>query len=220
MRKFLFLILLTLLPATAQARPRDDVMSGAYRCAPVANSRQWLDCYYGAAQPQRAGLGLAPALAGQIQLAASPPVGGAIPDEEIRSQVMVAASRCYPIGGDRQWLDCYYAAARPMRVSLGLQAPPAAPTYVEASNPAPARPVARSKKMVAQVQSFTFDRQRNFTVTLANGETWRQVSGDTNTAHWDKAPGSYTAIISPGFLGSTNLQIKGEPQIFKVQQVR
>jgi len=85
---------------------------------------------------------------------------------------------------------------------------------------APARPAARPKKFAAQVQSFTFDRQRNFTVTLANGEIWRQVAGDTNTAHWNRAPATYTAIISPGFLGSTNLQIKGDPQIFKVQQVR
>ena len=50
----------------AQARPRDEALSGAFRCAVIADSRQWLDCYYGAAQPVRAALGMPSALAGQV----------------------------------------------------------------------------------------------------------------------------------------------------------
>ncbi|MBA2588675.1 MAG: hypothetical protein H0U98_08630, partial [Alphaproteobacteria bacterium] len=42
--------------AHAQARPRDESLSGAFRCAVISDSRQWLDCYYGAAQPVRAAL--------------------------------------------------------------------------------------------------------------------------------------------------------------------
>ena len=64
------------LTVEAQARPRDDALSGAVRCGVVADSRQWLDCYYGAAQPVRAALGLGSALPAQIALAASPPSGG------------------------------------------------------------------------------------------------------------------------------------------------
>ena len=55
--------------APAQARPRDEALSGAFRCAGVADSHQWLDCYYGAAQPVRAALGMPPALPAQIKLA-------------------------------------------------------------------------------------------------------------------------------------------------------
>src|SRR6185503_11911330 len=66
-------LLLASLPAAA--RPRDDALAGAFRCAGIADSRQWLDCYYGAAQPVRAALKLAPALAAQVQLAQSPPGG-------------------------------------------------------------------------------------------------------------------------------------------------
>src|SRR5207253_6605788 len=62
--------------ASAEARPRDDALSGAIRCGVIVDSRQWLNCFYGAAQPVRAGLGLVPAPAAQIQLAASPPQGG------------------------------------------------------------------------------------------------------------------------------------------------
>src|SRR5882757_7164961 len=109
----------------AQARPRDDALSGAFRCAAIVDSRQWLDCYYGAAQPVRAALGLAPALAGQLKLAAVPPGGGAPRDEGVRDDVMAGAAGCNRVSGDRPWLDCYYAAAAPMRVQLGLSAPSA-----------------------------------------------------------------------------------------------
>ena len=37
---------------------RDDVMAGAAACNRVAGDRPWLDCYYGAAVPMRAQLGL------------------------------------------------------------------------------------------------------------------------------------------------------------------
>jgi hypothetical protein len=53
---------------SAVARPRDEVLAGAFRCAPVSDARTWLDCYYGAAQPVRATLGLPSAPAGQAAL--------------------------------------------------------------------------------------------------------------------------------------------------------
>jgi hypothetical protein len=71
-----FLILPFLLAQPAFAEPtRDEVMSGAARCAGVADNRAWLDCFYGSAQPMRALLGLQPAPAGQVRLV--PPPGAA-----------------------------------------------------------------------------------------------------------------------------------------------
>ena len=58
------------------AAPRDDVKAGAGRCDGIADDRAWLDCYYGAAQPMRAKLGLAPAPASQ-QALVPPPAPGA-----------------------------------------------------------------------------------------------------------------------------------------------
>jgi hypothetical protein len=52
---------------------RDEVMSGAARCAGIADDRTWLDCYYGAAQPMRGSLGLSPAPYTQTKLV--PPAG-------------------------------------------------------------------------------------------------------------------------------------------------
>jgi hypothetical protein len=223
MHRIAFPALLGLLAATgAEARPRDDVMSAVYRCAAIGDSRQWLDCYYGAAQPVRAQLGLAPALAAQLRLASSPPAGGAIANAEVRNLVLAGASRCYPIADERQWLDCYYGSAAPMRAALGLSPGPAAPPLPREAQQALAAPAPRDlkfTKITSQVQSFTFNPQRNFTITLANGQVWQQVSGDTVYAHWSEPPSRYIATITHGFLGSYNLTIKGSPVLYKVHPV-
>jgi hypothetical protein len=68
---------------------------------------------------------------------------------------------------------------------------------------------------------YEFSRfSKIFTVTLANGQVWRQLSGDTNYAHWNEAPGAYLAIIRRGAFRSFNLHIKDIPTIFKVERVR
>jgi hypothetical protein len=67
---------LILLTTGALADPtRDEVMSGAARCAGIADNRSWLDCFYGSAQPMRALLGLTPAPPAQTRLV--PPPGAA-----------------------------------------------------------------------------------------------------------------------------------------------
>src|SRR3954468_21331370 len=113
-------VLGAVLAAPAAARPRDDALSGAIRCGVVPDSRQWLDCYYGAAQPMRTALRLPPFLPVQLQLAAAPQAGGPPRDEAVRDQVVTAAAACMRQAADRPWLDCYYAAALPMRAQLGL----------------------------------------------------------------------------------------------------
>src|ERR1700742_3938804 len=120
MRQFWLILLPVLLlsAAPAAARPRDDALSGAFRCAAIAESRMWLECYYGAAQPVRAALGLAPALAAQIKLAGAPPAGGAVTLVAVRDEVMARAAGCMRVVAERAWLDCYYDSAVPMRAQL------------------------------------------------------------------------------------------------------
>jgi hypothetical protein len=57
------------------ASPREDALAGVVRCKMIADDRGFLDCFYGAAQPLRAELGLAPAPSFQTQLV--PPGAGA-----------------------------------------------------------------------------------------------------------------------------------------------
>lgn len=67
-----------LMPIGAHAAPRDDVKDGVSRCDGIADDHAWLDCFYGAAQPMRARLGLAPAPEFQTRMV-PPPVPGAAP---------------------------------------------------------------------------------------------------------------------------------------------
>lgn len=221
MNKLLLAMCLLLgLCASAAARPRDEVMINVYRCAAQASTRVWLDCYYGAAQPQRAALGLVPASAAQVALVSNPSVLGAPQDLAVRDAVIVAASRCGSVAAERPWLDCYYAAANPVRSLLGL-----APVAV----PATALPAARTGhggmlakqpvKGSGHMASYKFNSNGFFTVVMDNGEVWRQIDGDTNMAHWFRKPGFYVATITAGALGSSNLSVQGEGHSYKVRRV-
>lgn len=239
-------LLLAALPAAG--RPRDNAIAGAFHCSVIADSRQWLDCYYGAAQPVRDALGLAPALATQVRLAGSPPAGGAPRDEAVRDDVMSAAANCIRLAGDRAWLDCYYAAATPMRAQLGLAvsaqgprvAPPPMPQIASAapspppvpSGPPPmprsggmftglfsdAKPVVHSVPM----QSYSFRRLGGFVVTLADGEVWEQVEGDEveHPAHWRRPAEEMLVTISPAVMRTFGMKVAGEYGMFKVKRVR
>jgi hypothetical protein len=66
-------VLLLVLATPVAADPRTDMLSAAQRCNAIADNRAFLDCYYGAAQPLRALLGLTPAPAAQVGLV--PPAG-------------------------------------------------------------------------------------------------------------------------------------------------
>jgi len=156
----------------------------------------------------------------------SRPPAGAVPagEEIVRDRVMASASAC-TLAGDRPWLECYYAAAQPMREQLHLTRAPQANVAASAPPP-PMFPVVRTapettamagrKQMNLRMVSYSFAKSGYFTVTLENGQVWRQVDGDTDFAHWKKPAASYQVRITEGFLGSYNLQVKGLPGLYKV----
>lgn len=213
--------LLLLLAVPAMARPRDEVMINLYRCAAQASTRVWLDCYYGAAQPQRAALGLTPAPQAQVALVTNSPAPDVPQDLAVRDAVIVAASRCGSVAAERPWLDCYYAAANPARSLLGLApvvAPAPAtlpPTRTGHDGVFDKQPVKGSGRMA----SYAFDSNGFFTVVLDNGEVWRQIDGDTTMARWFRKPGFYVATVTAGALGSSNLRVQGEGRSYKVRRV-
>jgi hypothetical protein len=220
-------------------------MSGAFRCASIADGHQWLDCYYGVAQPMRAHLGLSPAPAAQQKLASAPPPGGAVPPDqaEARNAVMSGAFSCAGTADDRSWLDCYYGAAQPMRAQLGLSPATQSQTRLAASTPAPARtasglpatPKPKSNGGLmqtlfgdpthalisnARVTGYKFDSNGMFTVTLANGEVWAQEQSDSEFAHWAKPASRYAVNIYQGAFSSYNLEVVGEGGSYKVVRTK
>jgi hypothetical protein len=210
--------------AAAMARPRDDVMINVYRCAAHPLTRVWLDCYYGAAQPQRAALGLPPAPPAQVQLVQTPPAPGVPTDLAQRDAVIAAAARCGSVAAERPWLDCYYGAADPVRRLLGLAPAVAAPSQPSAGPHGEPDLLGHvngksATVSVSRMASYRFDRNGIFTVTLANGEVWQQLNGDSHVAHWAKDPGRYVVTVSTGAFKSFNLTVTGTPASYKVRRI-
>lgn len=223
---------LIVLCGVAQARPRDDAMARAYRCSAQPATRVWLDCFYGAAQPVRAALGMAPAPAAQTQLSEASPATGQPADLALRNQAMVEAARCGDLAEDRGWLDCYYAASNPVRIALGLASlggglPPPPVRTASAAPPAPVRPRvvggflpsvfgATVVQSQGRMTNYSFDATGAFVVTLDNGQVWSQLAGDTSRAHWKKPAGTYQVTITNGAFGSHNMTVKGTSGMYKV----
>jgi hypothetical protein len=237
------------LAAPAQARPRDDALSSTVRCGVIADSRQWLDCFYGAAQPVRAALGLGSALPAQIALAASPPSGGQPRDEAVRAEVVSAAASCMRMPEDRPWLDCYYAAATPMRAQLGLSAPQAAARIAPVPVPAPVPqfasvqpppkpagppPMPRKTGMLAGIfnspkpvvknmpmQSLEQDKSGAFTITLADGQVWKQDAEDEvyHRARWHKPASEMEVTITPDAMHTFIMTVGDEGYMYKVHRI-
>ena len=220
-KAFLVLAALLLWPLCAQARPRDDVMAQLYRCNGLESDRQWLDCYYGAAQPARTALGLKPALPDQVRLAQAPPAGSPARPSDVRSRVLAGAGACYGEPDDRDWLDCYYRAAQPVREQLGLAAPAPRPAATPSGTFGITLPsdTAPTNQIVSRMAAYSFDTRKLFTVTLANGQTWQQIEGDTDAAHWKKPPAAYLVTIRRGFSGSFILTVRNEPHSFRVRRI-
>ena len=127
---------LPLLAGAAMADSREQVLLRLPRCSGVGEQRPYLDCYYAAVEPMRAELGLAAApqsaaYAPYFSVGAAPaPTGAATPQAlNVREEVLLRLTRCASIGDTRQYLDCYYAAAQPLRASLGLSPAPQATAY-------------------------------------------------------------------------------------------
>jgi hypothetical protein len=65
--------------------------------------------------------------------------------------------------------------------------------------------------------SYSFKRYGIFTLVLANGQHWQQLSGDTSLAHWTKPAATYSVRVTRGALRSLNLKVKGEAATYKVE---
>jgi hypothetical protein len=165
----------------AEAATRDDVILGAVRCAGIKDNRLWLDCYYGAAQPMRAELGLQPAPATQQELV-PPAIAGAPATITMPAQAVNAPPRQQPQQQQRQgfWSRL---------VSQKDPDPPEQPT---------------------KLASYKFNAAGLFTVTLANGETWEQDPGDGARARWNRPPQAYTVQVTSGESSTHRLKVANE----------
>jgi hypothetical protein len=163
---------------------------------------------------------------------------------DARDEVIANMARCKAIADPRMWLDCYYGAAQPMRSQLSLSPAPAfqtnlvpgptqgtpaqsPPSSSQASKAEPSTgthggfwtgllggPIIVNKVSAA---SYQFDRGGYFTVTLSNGQVWRQIQDDERLAKWNGPPEHYIVTVKEGAFGSYNLQVQGDSKQYKVR---
>ena len=154
-------------------------------------------------------------------------------------------AKCQAMTGALQRLACYDAVNRdsavPPRAAPAappVYAPPAPQPYappVTATAPRtaprqttadfgaerlqenPAAPV-RVSRIVAEVEKFHADPYGRFTVTLSNGQMWKQIEGDVTVASYRKTTRS--AIIVRSFLGSYALKFNDSEKMYKVARVQ
>jgi hypothetical protein len=73
--------------------------------------------------------------------------------------------------------------------------------------------------ITAGVANVTYNFFRRFTVTLDNGQVWRQEDGDTDVARFEKDKAE-VVTISRGFLESYHLTIQGRWGTYKVKRIK
>jgi hypothetical protein len=177
-------------------------------------------------------------------------VGGALAPglalADPREDVIAGIARCAALADDRQWLDCYYGAAQPMRAQLGLTPAPQAQIKLLTAQPRAAvlpatvtraavrsgpPPMPRRSSIFdltggndvvnnAPVRSYEVTRD-GFTVTLADGQVWQQTDEDAgkNPVRWRQAAESMRVSISQGAMHSFNLVLNDENLHHKVTRV-
>jgi hypothetical protein len=71
--------------------------------------------------------------------------------------------------------------------------------------------------MISGVASVSYDARGRFTITLDNGQVWRQLEGDTTVLAGSKIS---MVRISRGALGSYDLNIVGRNATYRVSRLQ
>ncbi len=185
-------------PQSGQADARQDVLRRAEHCNVLPEGRLWLDCFYGAAQPQRAALNLAPAPQAleyaSLYLQPLPGTAGASVAEPEDDGVLGL-------------FDIFTSPKVPL-AQFGLKN----------ARPGPGVNVDRVVDKIVNVEAHA----GGAIITLANGQVWRQT--DAQQIVWRKGSTAYTAVITHGAFTQFNLHIQEGrtylSAIYKVERVR
>jgi hypothetical protein len=196
MRNFVFAATLAIgaaAPGLVLADAREDVVRSMTRCAAYTNDREWLDCYYGAAQPMRAWLGLAPAPQSQLKLLEGAP------------QNAVSAPMSAPLPAT-------------VTRAVARSGPPPKPKSSGIFDVFGGSDVIRNQP----IQSYDVGRDGAFTITLPDGQVWQQTDDDAAKypVRWRDPASSMRVTISQAAMHTFNLVVNDENRHHKVKRVR
>ena len=72
----------------------------------------------------------------------------------------------------------------------------------------------------ARVIKFEFSHSSKFTITLDDGQVWRQLVSDDGEAQFNEDSKDNYVVISRGFLRSYDLKLNGRSYVFKVERIK
>ena len=208
---------------------REEVLLRLTRCASIGDTRQYLDCYYAAAQPIRAALGLAPApqaasyaplfsLAQVAPRPAAPAVDtrpNLVPQGAYAAAAANRATTLPRIQGDEgatklPWLGSL----------LGLKTVRVPPEEFGLRTAKPRQGGVNVDHIAARITKVETDSDSgSFTLTLDNGQVWKQVLNDDNRQHWRKDVAGSVATVGYGAGSTFNMAVSGDPSLYKVERV-
>ena len=209
----LAILLLASLPAYAGAD--DDVIAAIGKCASLTGDAARLACYDQVAVQARA------MAAVPQQSVATPPVApqqpvAAVPPVQPATQTPPVAQK------DESWFGLGSLFSSDDRRSPSGQMTPAqfGSEALSAPPPAPGQ-VAQEPldSITATVDDFAYNPYGRFTVFLDNGQVWKQVTGDTDRAHFSKRSKD-RVTISRGLIGSYSLVIRDHVSLYKVTRIK
>jgi hypothetical protein len=70
------------------------------------------------------------------------------------------------------------------------------------------------------IASYVFDKSGKFTVTLSNGEIWRQAANDTNYADWREPASDYVVTLINDSSAGAIMDVRGDTGVYIVRRVR
>ena len=191
--------LLAAMPAGAQAGPRDDVVGELAKCTYLANDSERLTCFDHYRTQLRA--------AAQKPPTAEQPATQSPPGAVMAQQPAMQAPPAPP--SDTAWLD----ALNPFSGAAAADKPtPQQMAY---------QPIGGEVLPITiAIVDYTVAPSGTFTVTLANGQVWREHDRDFDTPPF-REDGKNVVVISHAMLGGYNLVLKSSPGcLYKVVRVK
>ncbi len=180
---------LALLPLAAAAGPKDEVIGALVQCTDVTDEHARLACYDHEAPALRA------AAQGPVTTmapSAEPPAPPQAPEPPPPQQ------------------GSFFSALDP----FGSDAAPPSPGQMAY------QPIGQEiLPITITVADYTVEPNGSFSVTLANGQVWRERNEHFDTPRFDPAGGN-VVTIERGMIGGYNLYLKGSGKPYKVLRVK
>jgi hypothetical protein len=185
--------LLLLIPMTAQAGVRDEVLKAMDQCSTIADKDKRLACFDDlSVSVKRA-------------VAESPAAGPATAEEK------------------KSWFGFDFGNALGDNRSQAQQTTPQQFGSENLPSPPPkageAPPEGPIDSVTAKVADYAFNPFGKFVVFLESGQVWKQIGAESDVANFKKG-GDNAVLISRGMFGSYNMQINGSNKVFKVKRVK